>query len=35
MDPRDTDQGSSDCAARDPEGDLRSFGTHRPGTDPA
>jgi uncharacterized glyoxalase superfamily protein PhnB len=32
--PVDTDYGSRDYAARDPEGNLWSFGTYRPGVDP-
>ena len=32
--PADTDYGSRDYAARDPEGNLWSFGTYRPGLDP-
>ena len=30
MEPFDTDYGSRDFAARDPEGNLWSFGTYRP-----
>ena len=33
--PTDTDYGSRDYAARDPEGNLWSFGTYRPGADRA
>lgn len=32
--PVDQDYGSRDYAARDPEGNLWSFGTYRPGVDP-
>jgi uncharacterized glyoxalase superfamily protein PhnB len=31
MAPTDQDYGSRDFTARDPEGNLWSFGTHRPG----
>jgi len=33
MDLSDTDYGSRDYSARDPEGNLWSFGTYRPGAD--
>ncbi|WP_320669203.1 VOC family protein [Patulibacter defluvii] len=31
--PEDTDYGSRECTLRDPEGNLWSFGTYRPGPD--
>jgi uncharacterized glyoxalase superfamily protein PhnB len=31
MEPRDTDYGSRDYAARDPDGNIWNFGTYRPG----
>lgn len=34
MELTDQDYGSRDYAAHDPEGNLWSFGTYRPGVDP-